>query len=430
MIDVRDPALYAASLAQLRGHKTDVGQRFKGRFILLFFGLKFNQNRLSSIFSGSFFPSEILESLLDELYSKASRDATDCVLMPFEGSYLARTGLIKPGNKYPSNTWRNHFHIQKGIGCYAPKSDLESPTFLDQPRSACRHLLPATEGTLSGARCTLCSEGEYRNEDHRKWLQIDPGKSGFAVVDLQNVSNFQPYVAPEGQRIPFWPFAVAVYHDAFPGLATGMRDTVSRAEFMADFNLSGEEFDAYFDDAATNAHNAAVLGIASTSTQQALRSTPRVLVPQPRRKPVRALNPEALLMPTAVPPPAVNTGWEAEQYVKAALDAAGWNANVVSRYALGYDVFAQKGVRKLYVEVKSSLGLCTPSLTALEWQQASIHTDEYVLAVLENFSPSGMNAVHWIPDPSNRCITTMQHTISYSVARRVWSRATVALDTL
>jgi len=199
---------------------------------------------------------------------------------------------------------------------------------------------------------------------------------------------------------------------------------------MADFNLSSEEFDAYFDAAASNQYNAAVLGIASTLTQPVTRITPRVLVPQPRKRAVRALSSETLLTPTPVPPPAVNTGWEAEQYVKAALDTAGWNANVVSRFALGYDVFAQKGIRKIYVEVKSSLGHCTPSLTALEWQQASIHTDEYVLAVLENFNPAGLNFVHWIPDPANRCTTTMQQTISYSVSRRVWSSAAVALDTL
>lgn len=218
MIDVCNPALFDESLVQLRGHKSDVGQKFKGRFTLLYFGMKFNQNRLSSIFSGTYFPSEVLESMLDELYSKASRAANDCVLMPFEGRYLARTGLTKPGNSYPTNTWRNHFHLQKGIGCYAPKSDLESPTFLSQSRLACRHLRPTTAGTLSGAKCALGSGAEYRNEEHPKWLQIGQDQLGLAVVDLQNLTNFQQYVAPDGVRIPFWAFAVAIYHDAYPGL--------------------------------------------------------------------------------------------------------------------------------------------------------------------------------------------------------------------
>ena len=440
MIPVTNPVLFQDALGCLKAHKQTVGQGFKGRFIQIFLGLKFFQNSLPSMYAGSFITTEVLQALLDDLYAKSSRSPNQCVLSLFEGNYLARTGLVGPGNAGAQNTWRNNFNLQKGIGCYAPASDLASPTFLNQDRSQCRYLQTPVAGSLNGARCSLCPSGAgYRGESHRKWLRIDPGGSGYAVVDLQNTTNFEPYVAPSGNRIPVLPLIVALYHDADPGLVLGTRTNLQLADFMADFNLSQPEFSAYFDDTMQHPLNVRLTQSAGwpagASPGIQLLSQPSIAPAPTRRTATR--RPRARIIPitpvltgTPAPPPAMNTGWEAEQFVAAALTADGWTAYVVSRQLLGYDIFAQKGSKKRYVEVKSSLGLCSPSLTNREWQQASFHSDSYVLAVVENFNPTGQNMIYWIPDPANRCIAIPQTTVLHSIPRSSWTAATVSIAAL
>jgi hypothetical protein len=85
---------------------------------------------------------------------------------------------------------------------------------------------------------------------------------------------------------------------------------------------------------------------------------------------------------------------------------------------------------KRYIEVKSSLGLCSPSLTAREWQQARVHGETYILAVLENFNSSGQNTVYWVPDPANRCFASEQRTVSHNISRSSWSAAAVPITAL
>jgi hypothetical protein len=99
MIPTDDPILFKIALDCLKSHKREVGPGFKGRFIQIFLGLKFFQNNLPSMYSGSFVTTEVLQSLLDDLYAKVSRSPNDGVLSLFEANYLARTGIIAPGNK-------------------------------------------------------------------------------------------------------------------------------------------------------------------------------------------------------------------------------------------------------------------------------------------------------------------------------------------
>ena len=422
MIPVMSPLLFTNALACLADHKQQIGSGFRGRFVQIFLGLKFFQNNIPSMYSGAFITTELLQSLLDDLFSKASRPSNECVLSIFEGNFLARTGLIAPGNKTSQNTWRNNFNLQKGVGCYAPVADLSSPTFLNQPRLDCRHLQVASAGSLAGARCSLCLSGAaYRNESHRKWLRIDPAGSGYAVTDLQNVANFLPYVAPGGSRIPLLPLIVALYHDADQGLSIGTRTAVSLKDFASDFNFSRQEISAYFDVSMNHPINARLARSAAWQAGSGLG----ILAPTP---------PPALPLPvlggTPAPPPNTNNGWDAEQYVASALTAAGWTVHDVSRQQLGYDMLAQRGSQRRYVEVKSSLGMCSPSLTAREWQQANYHAANYVLAIVENFNAAGQNFVYWIRDPVNRCISTKQTTISHTVSRASWIPAVVALSAL
>lgn len=423
-IDVVNESLFIAALEDLVGHKRSVGVGFAGRFVQIFLGLKFFQDSIPSIYSGKFIGTELLQSLLDDLYAKQSLPPNQCVLSIFEGTFKARTGLVGPGNVYPQNTWRNNFNLQKGVGCYAPVSDLSSPTFLNEGRVNCRHLHPHIDGSLSQARCSLGrGAASYRNESHRKWLRIDPGGNGYAVTDLSNISNFIGVIAPGGRKIPLQPLVRALYFDGNQGLSVGQRTTVSIDEFMADFNLSVAEMDSYFE--VGNIPHAPgrrplpqseVRENESTAVARELRSS----VPQ-------------LYLPdsgTVVLPPAINNGWSAEQFVCSALSAEGWQAHLVSRQNLGYDIFAQKGRKKIYVEVKSSLAACSPTLTAREWNQAKYYKDEYVLAVVENYNDREANTVYWVPDPANRCSFTETQSIAYRIPRSVWGRAVVDVDRL
>src|SRR5215211_3382778 len=129
MINVTDSRLFASSLRELQLYKRAAGRGHRGRFVQLFLGMKFFQNELPSMFSHQFVLSAVLETLLDDLFAKASRPLDNCVLMLFKNRYLARSGVTAPGHAGPQNTWRNNFDLQKGIGCYAPPQDLVSPTF-------------------------------------------------------------------------------------------------------------------------------------------------------------------------------------------------------------------------------------------------------------------------------------------------------------
>jgi hypothetical protein len=436
MIPVSDPEAYQTALECLKAHRKIAGAGFKGRFIQIFFGLKFFQNQLPSMYSGSFATPEVLQSLLDDLYHKSSRPAQDGVLSLFEANYLARTGFTKPGNTTPQNTWRNNLHIQKGMICHAPVEDLSSPTFLSEDRIDCRYLASSRSGSLEGAKCSLCpAGGTYRSENQPKWMRADPQGAGYAVIDLQNIPNFAPVLTHEGHKLPILPMIIALYHDSDPSWGIGTRQTVSRQEFMDDFHFKDSEFDAYFDATASNAQNVRMLTkLGWNAAELALWSGASIRTPvaQASRKArsQRQIPDAPVLSGTPVPPPSSNTGWDAEQYVVSALQAAGWTVHNVSRQQLGYDLFAEKGRVKRYVEVKSSLGQCSPSLTAREWQQAIVHGESYILAVLENFNPVGLNTVYWIPDPATRCTASEQRTISHNISRSSWSAAAVPITAL
>jgi hypothetical protein len=94
---------------------------------------------------------------------------------------------------------------------------------------------------------------------------------------------------------------------------------------------------------------------------------------------------------------------------------------------MGYDLFATRGRETRRIEVKSSLGYNTPSLTAREWQQATHYRGNYVLAVLENFQPQGQNMIYWVPDPARRCVANAVTSVSHAISRSSWTQATVLL---
>jgi len=202
-------------------------------------------------------------------------------------------------------------------------------------------------------------------------------------------------------------------------------------DFAADFNMSMAEVSAYFDDSPSNPLNARLMqSLNWTNVGTQLNPTNTVTLPfQTVAAPI--VQPYVPQVPnlsgTIAPPPGINNGWEAEQYVAMALAAAGWTVYGVSRQQVGYDIFAQRGLQKRYVEVKSSLGLCSPSLTAREWQQAAHYRGNYILAVLENFNPTTPNFIYWVRDPVNTCVSVQQASINYAIPRSSWTAATVQL---
>jgi hypothetical protein len=249
-------------------------------------------------------------------------------------------------------------------------------------------------------------------------------------------ANFAPWVAPAGNRVPILPLIVALYHDADPALSHGSRAaTVDVSDFAIDFNFSPAEFDVYFDQDPANPHNATLLGggwgLTYTQFTTAALSPPAVPAGRPippRRGPRRGAArpiPAPVLTPTTVAPPLATAWWDAEQLVSDQLTSDGWTVYHVSRQQLGYDLLAEIGARTVFVEVKSSSGYCTPVLTAREWQQAKALGDRYILAILENFDPTGQNNIYWIPDPATSCIANLRTTINYAIPRASWTRATV-----
>ncbi|MBL8378448.1 MAG: DUF3883 domain-containing protein [Burkholderiales bacterium] len=254
---------------------------------------------------------------------------------------------------------------------------------------------------------------------------------------MQNSANFAPYVAPGGSRIPVLPLIVALYHDADPGLSVGTRPVVSLADFASDFNLSAQEVSTYFDVSKSHPLNARLTNSAAWSAGSSLGNAARVPSNGPAASFAATPAPVApsvigqpVLGGSPIAPPNTNNGWDAEQYAASALIAAGWTAHVVSRQQLGYDIFAQRGTQKRYVEVKSSLGLCSPALTAREWQQAIYHSNSYVLAIVENFNPSAQNVVYWVRDPANRCSATPQTTVTHTIARSSWAAFAIPLSSI
>jgi hypothetical protein len=435
MITVAGENIYRQALRELTSFKREAGLEYRGRFVQIFLAMKFYQNELPSMFSNQYVATEVLQTLLDDLYAKTSRPLNDCVLMLFGNRYFARTGLTSLGNTTLQNTSRNNFNLQKGVGCYAPPQDLSSPTFLNQTRTECRYLQTVEPGRLAGATCQLSTSGaRYRNEQHRKWLRIDPVGNGYSVVDLMNIANFAPYVAPDGMRIPAAPLVVALYHDCNPGLNLANRIEVDIPDFASDFNFSPEELVQYFDDDPANPHNRRLVDLVPGTTWMSAETLRRTTV---RRTPAnrgRARGREERLPRTPVltgtpaQPPGVNTGWEAEQFVVLAMRAAGWTVHDVSRQKLGYDLIVQRGRVTKYVDVKSSLGLCAPTLTSREWQQATAHGDDYVLALLENFNPTGENVIFWVRNPATNCTASESRTIQHSISRSSWQLAVVLLD--
>jgi hypothetical protein len=129
------------------------------------------------------------------------------------------------------------------------------------------------------------------------------------------------------------------------------------------------------------------------------------------------------LVTTSVPaPPRENNGWNAEMFVRHFLIGEKWQTSYVGHMKLGYDIKAEKSGRILCVEVKSSVGECSPTLTKNEYNKLQDDDCDFVLAILENFDPKTSNEINWIENSKLKRIYNSKYEPAYTCSYYPLSR--------
>lgn len=393
--------VFEAGMAGLEafGSRTNV----RGRFVALYLGLRRMGTGIASMGSTATTPTATIEHFLDEMFTKTHRTEPVVVLTaPFGGStssaggFSARTGVTAPGNRYPTNTWRNNFGIQKGIGCPAEAATVSD--LLQDPglRLACPHMALDPDERYT---CTLANTA-YRGDEHSIWLRISDG--GYQVVDLDLPAVYGSYLVSSGLRIPVFPL-IAVLYGLSPTGVYPARPTVGIPEFAADFRFTLELVDSLFDCDPDSSSNADVLAVAlgQMTAAEVVEHGPGVAEPP---------------MPTMGPVTALNTGVGAEIIVADELVDQGWSAVYRgNQRGFGYDIEATRDGQTLRVEVKSSVGFTVPELTESEWNAAQVHGDDFVLAVVD-FYGSGNHRIWYLRNPAANAIPAERSTMIYRLS--------------
>lgn len=389
MIPMDRPAVLETALELLAefGRQTDI----RGRFVAMYLGFRRMGPALAKLGSDDYTSAIDIQQFLDLMWAKSHRDEPLVVLTaPFGGStsptapYSTRTGEKAPANAYPTNTWRNNFGIQKGIGCPA-ESDvvariLESPTL----RLSCPHLQVDPEMRhVCGIQGT-----SYRGEEHAIWLRGT--RDGYQVVDLDIPRVRDPYLLPGGKRIPVFPL-IAILYAMSPAGIYPPRARVGIPDFAADFGFQLADVEQIFDCDPDSVANMALLAV----VEQAQPIAPMAPVPG------IAAGAAAGALPELGPAGALNTGVGAELAVAEDLQRRGWNVSYRgNQRGHGYDLEAERDGATLRIEVKSSIAFTTPELLESEWEAAQRHGESYVLAVVD-FYGSDRQEIWYVRDPAN-----------------------------
>lgn len=412
MIPVDRKDVYEAGLEGLRrfGETT----KARGRFILLYLGLRRMRPSLGSLAPGQIGTSATeIQELLDQVFLKTFRPEPFVVLTaPFGQSnsptapYSTRTGEYAPKHKSPTNTWRNNLNIQKGICCPAEPDVIQA--LLDDPRlrDACPHMDKHPDGT----RVCLLRGTKYRGEAHSIWLRMVT--DGYQVVDLNHLAVYRDYLSPAGKRIPVFPLIAVLYPFAPPGIYPD-RKVVGIPEFASDFGFDVSTVVGFFECDPESPANAAVLAAKDQVTWTAVvaPATPQVTPSATGQQPV----PSAL--PVVAPEGQLNTGVGAEIAVGTELQQYGWTVEYFgNQKKIGYDLRATGGGDTKYVEVKSSVGLCTPELTEDEWKAAEEQGAAYVVAFVDFFG-SESQSINYVPNPVATANAIQLQKISYRLPR-------------
>lgn len=412
MIPVDREDVYSAGLEQLRLF----GERSKarGRFILLYLGLRRMGSAMAPLASGQAGTGAAeLEEFLDSMYLKTHRSEPFVVLTaPFGQSYSqaapysTRSGELAPGHKSATNTWRNNFNIQKGIGCPAEPDVIRA--LLDDPqlRRACPHI----NIQPYGAPVCRLRNADYRGEMHSIWLRMVT--HGRQVVDLNHPAVYRDYLSPGGRRIPIFPLISALYSFAAVGVYP-TREVVGIPEFGSDFGFNTSDVEALFECDAESPANAAVLAARDQVIWAGFLVSPAsTVVPHTPEQ-----QPEPTDLPAAVPEGQLNTGVGAEIAVGKELQEHGWTVEYFgNQRGVGYDLRATRGDDTMYVEVKSSVGPCTPVLTEEEWSAAEKYGTDYVVAFIDFYGTENQ-VTGYARDPVATTNVAELQKVSYRLSR-------------
>jgi hypothetical protein len=406
----------ALSTLQEFGEQTNI----RGRFVALYLGLRRMGDSIAHLGEQQATAAGVIEAFLDRLYLKTHRPPPLNILTaPFGGStspnapWSARTGTIAPGNRYPTNTWRNNFNIQKGIGC--PASPEVIRQLLAQPniRLVCPHIsLDAEDRQLCSLQGTT-----YRGEEHSIWLRMAP-QGGYQIVDLDDPATYRYYLNAWGTKIPVFPLLGVLYSNS-PANVFPERDIAGIPEFAGDFHFNLDQLEDLFDCDPESPWNRPLLTMIVGQLPPAVVREPPQVPSQPRPQAPQPL-------PPAPEPALLNTGVGAELLVARNLQAHGWTVRYTGNFhSFGYDLLAEQGDSSLQVEVKSSVGPCTPELTEDEWGAAQRHGDEYILAVVDFFGSPGQR-ISYIRNPAATLVPIERQATTYRFARE--ELGTLAVD--
>ena len=423
MIPVDRADVLDGSLEILQRFSAQVNVR--GRFVSLYLGLRRMRAdegaALAELGSAEVTISTEIEQYLDRLYTKSHRQEPFVVLTaPFGGStspeapYSALSGTKAPGRGYPTNTWRNNFGIQKGVGCPAEPEVIE--TLLEDPqhRLACPHMALDPEDRHV---CTI-RDTAYRGEEHAIWLRQSDG--GYQVVDLDRPAAFRDYLRPSDRALPIFPLIGMLYCMA-PVEAYPRRARVGIPEFAADFGFTHNQVQTLFDCEPESESNAAMaLAVEDTRTVVQSQAPPTGGVQRHGLPPAGGQGygvPAADEVPASPPDAALNTGVGGEIVVARELEACGWTVRYrANQRGLGYDLEATREGHTLHVEVKSSVAFADLELQESEWRAAQRFGERYVLAVVD-FYGSEQRRVWYVRNPAENAVPTERNVTMYRFAR-------------
>lgn len=350
-----------------------------------------------------------IQRYLDRLYTKRHRPQPFVVLTdPFgrstspEAPYSPLSGTTVPPRKGATNTWRNNFGIQKGVGCAAEPEVIER--LLDNPRGrlSCPHMAFDPNGKR---RCSLRNT-EYRGEDHSIWLRHD-GR-GYQVVDLDHLAVFRDYLKPVGYEhgIPIFPLIGMVYCMSVPGVYPD-RTHAGIPDFAADFGFTLDQTYRLFDCDPESKFNSAM----TMKVEDARAELPWSLgVPAGDEA-------EGEELPDEPPESQLNSGVGAEIIIARDLQSAGWKVRYrANQPGLGYDLEATRGGETLRVEVKSSISLADLVLQESEWRAARNFGNDYVLAVVD-FYGTAERHIWYVRNPAAKADPDRRALITYRFVR-------------
>lgn len=391
----------------------------RGRFVALYLGLRRMHETVAPLGLASSTPASNIERFLDDMFTKTHRTEPFVVLTaPFGGSpsssapYSTRSGVVAPGHHYETNTWRNNFGIQKGVGCPAESSVIATLLHSPAVRLACPHMQQDPEGRY------VCSieDTAYRGEEHSIWLRRTG--DGYQVVDLDLQNVYESYLLPGDRRIPAFALIAVLYCFA-PAATYPDRETVGIPDFAEDFRFSLEQVADIFDVNPESAGNAPVLQAAQLDADAPTGPRESSAGPEAGLSPPRRTQPDRPSgeLPPEADPIEMNTGLGAERLVAQELVGSGWQVEYRgNQQSVGYDLEAQRPGQTLFVEVKSSVSFTEPEFTQSEWIAAQALGESYVLAIVD-FYGGGQQRIWYVRDPAGTGSTTQRSVSIFRIQR-------------